>query len=68
MFVQFDRTTRYETRTKARHAKASANDALFRESLKQVAPIIAASSERTHEYQEFQTPPDYRGLLKLKQF
>jgi len=68
MFVQFDRTTRYEIRPKARHTKASANDGLFQDALKQVAPIIAASSERTHEYQEFQTPPDYRGLLTLKQF
>ena len=68
MFVQFDRTTRYETRPKARHAKALTDDGLFQDALKQVAPIITSTSERVHEHPEFQSAPDYRGLLKLKQF
>jgi len=68
MFVQFDRTTRYETRPKARHVKALADDCMFQDALKQASPIIAATSERVHEHQEFHAAPDYRSLLMLKQF
>jgi hypothetical protein len=68
MFVQFDRTTRYETRPKTRHTKALTDDGMFQDALKQASPIIAATSERVHEHQEFHAAPDYRSLLMLKQF
>jgi hypothetical protein len=66
MFVQFDRTTRYETRPKTRHAKAL-TDGMFQDALKQASPIIATNSECAHEHQECHAAPDYRSLLLLKQ-
>ena len=68
MFVQFDRTTRYEIRPKARHAKALTDGRVFQEALKQFDPVMAATPERLHDHPECQTAPDYRGLLRLKQF
>jgi hypothetical protein len=41
---------------------------MFQDALKQASPIIAATSERVHEHQEFHAAPDYRSLLILKQF
>jgi hypothetical protein len=67
MFVQFDRTSRYETRPKARDAKAFTDDGMFQDALKQASPIIASNSERVDEHQEFHAVPDYRSLLLLKQ-
>jgi hypothetical protein len=66
MFIQFDRINRLQPQT--RRVKAVSDDVTFQNALEQVEPPVQATIEQSENHKEPKTTPDYRGILKLKQF